>query len=174
MIRHALPNSPSSAAEPGRRPLRLTSLTVAGQIVVAQFPVLPQLQRRQQNHHAAQAGMPVAQQPFARVAEQIRRDGEPDAEAGFRDLLPALQHDIFKLRQEEHQHADNERIGDGNTIIELAREPGRQSNQQTGQHAQPIFPRAMNTEKTHVQHRGLLLRKRHTSIITCPPRRTTV
>src|SRR3954451_12238548 len=87
-------------------------LPVLGQVLVAEVPVLPQLQGCQQHHQSAEAGMPEPKQTVAGIAEDVGRGGQPDAERDLGHLLPALQRNIFKLRKAEYKDADRERIQD--------------------------------------------------------------
>src|SRR5437868_5618901 len=73
------------------------SMTVLQQIVVAQIPVLPQLQCAEQHDEDAERGMPKQHQAVIGVAEDRRRSDQPEAEQDFGYLLPALQRDIFEL-----------------------------------------------------------------------------
>ena len=113
--------------------------------------------------------MPEPQHAVAGIAEDVGRRDQPHAERDFGHLLPALQCNIFKLRQAEHQDADSERIEDNETAlriddlaVRLHGKPWRQHDQHAKQHAEPVLPCPMSFEETKVRHVNLPS-KRHTS-----------
>jgi hypothetical protein len=59
-----------------------------------------------------------------------------------------LQADVFKLRKNEHNRANQNRIPNDSLIALLVGEPRRESDQHANQHADPIFPRAMSLEES--------------------------
>jgi len=59
-----------------------------------------------------------------------------------------LQADVFELRKNEHERADQNRIPYDGLIDLLLGEPRREPDQHANQHADPIFPRAMNLEES--------------------------
>jgi hypothetical protein len=58
-----------------------------------------------------------------------------------------LQADVFELRKTEHKRANQNRIPNDGLIALLLREPRGDPDQYANQHADPIFPRAMNREE---------------------------
>src|ERR1700745_3641395 len=148
--------APSGPASPS--PGRPASLPVLEHVLVAQLPVLPELQGREQHDQRAEGGMVEAEQAVAMIAEHIGREKEPEPGDDASDLLPALQRDIFKLREAEHDEADHHGVEDDNApssvshLTLLRRKPWGKGNQQAEQHAAPIFPGSMLIKKIDVRH----------------------
>src|SRR5882724_2863022 len=142
---------------------------MVGEFLIAQAPVLPELERSQQRDDCTEGNVPASKYVVAGVAEDERRGDQPEAKRDGPHLLPALQCDIFELGQTEDQHADHERIEDHGAafgvhhVVAGERKPRRYHDQHAKQHAEPVFPRAMLAEETKARHCRPPLEKRHTS-----------
>src|SRR5262249_39932694 len=92
-------------------------------------------------------------------AEDRGRSDQPKPEQDLGTLLPALQRSIFELSKAKHEDADSERIEDhkaalalDHVMVRLVREPWRYDDQKAKQHAEPVFPCSMGTQKSKVRH----------------------
>src|ERR1700757_2475875 len=110
--------APSGPASPS--PGRPASLPVLEHVLVAQLPVLPELQGREQHDQRAEGGMVEAEQAAAVIAEHKGREDQPEPDDDACDLLPALQRDIFELGEAEHDDADHHGVEDDNAASGVA------------------------------------------------------
>src|SRR6266436_8415825 len=137
----------------------ISSLPVLQHVLILQAPVLPQLQGGQQDHESAETRMPESQHAIVGIAEDVGRGDEPQPGHDFGHLLPALQRDIFELGKPKDQNADRKRIQDhiaafgiDDLMARRAGKPWRQHDQHAKQHAAPVFPCSVGSERTKVPH----------------------
>ena len=161
------PNESQSESRP--RPL-------LGELTVAQRPVLPQLQRRQQHDRGTEADMPLHE--LTGVTEDERRDDQPQPERHGAEFLPARQTHQFELGEQEHHRADQDGVRHHQLIALQSDKPGRQPDQHTEHDAGPIFPGAVNAQQPNACHGRLPLftppRPRRGKSLRCPILRSSL
>jgi hypothetical protein len=77
-----------------------------GKLLIAQPPVLPKLQDRNQHDDCAKNEMRVPERASFGITEGEWRRDEPKPKRYRGGFLPALQAHVFELRKTEHKRAD--------------------------------------------------------------------